>query len=152
VPEKRFKLPVADANALVGLAGVVVGVAGTAAVTYALRKRDETREVRSVARMLLPGLRSSVHLLDEALRNDHWELLQVFDLHEEVWRAHGYKLAAHLPESEWKVLEKAYRGSEKTPPMLLAMNSGDDLWKRPVIAKVQLDAWREGLAVLDRLA
>jgi hypothetical protein len=137
---------------LVGLAGVLVGVFGTAVVTYALRKRDEAREVRSVARMLLPGLRSSVHLLDEALRNEHWDLLQAFDLHEELWRAHGYKLAAHLPEPEWKALEKAYRGSEKTPPMLLTMNSGDDLWKRPILAKAQLDAWREGLTVLERFA
>lgn len=145
-------MPVADADALVGLVGVLIGVAGTAGVTYALRKRDEAREIRSVARMLLPGLRSSVHLLEEALRSDHWELLQAFDLHEEVWRAHGYKLAAHLPESEWRALEKAYRGSEKTPPLLLTMNSGDDLWQRPILARVQLDAWREGLAVLERLA
>lgn len=142
----------ADANALVGLAGVLVGVAGTATVTYGLRRRDEAHEIRSVARMLLPGLRSSVNLLSEALRNDRWELLQAFDLHEEVWQAHGYKLAAHLPESEWRALEQAYRGSEKTPPMLLTMNSGDDLWKRPIIAKIQLDTWRDGLAVLERLA
>lgn len=142
----------ADANALVGIAGVLVGIAGTASVTYTLRKRDEAHEIRSVARMLIPGLRSSVHLLNEALSNDHWDLLKAFDLHEEIWRAHGYKLAAHLPEPEWKVLEQAYRGSEKTPPMLLTMTSGDDLWKRPLLAKIQLDDWRAGLAVLERLA
>jgi hypothetical protein len=140
-----------DTNALIGVAGVLIGVAATATVTYGLRRRDEAHEVRSVARMLVPGLRSSIHLLDEALQNEHWELLQAFNLHEEIWQAHGYKLATHLSEAEWKVLETAYRGSEKTPPMLLTMNSGDDLWKRPILAKIQLDAWRAGLAVLEDL-
>lgn len=121
-------------QALIGLAGVVVGALLSGGATYLMAKRVEARKARAAARLLEAELRPTARGL-EALRRhkpggiNAAAVGHVVSLPEpRLWKEHSSLLAEVLEASDWYALAAAYDSIDIiTRTIELASRSGTEL-------------------------
>jgi hypothetical protein len=96
--------------AILPLAGVALGALIGFGWTYGLKRRDERRELRAVARLLDDELAVAQAILEWkwAPYSTRGHLEPELELSATVWKEHQLLLARHLDEEDWSTLAIAY--------------------------------------------
>jgi hypothetical protein len=114
--------------AILPLVGVLLGALLGGAANWLLKRRDERRESRSVARLIDDELRHcetlvSLNFRDPPLPSD-WAPPR------EVWNAHRLLLARHLSDDDWDELLTTYQQVEMAGSLISLGVSGQEREKR----------------------
>lgn len=97
-------------GAILPLVGVIVGILLGGGVSYLIKRRDERREFRAVARLLGAQLEDTIATIEYALEHRAWGALHDVDSNGELWRDHQLLVGRFLVrDHDWQSVAKAFR-------------------------------------------
>jgi hypothetical protein len=113
-PVGRNRWPLTDVAVTTGifaLGGVVVGGFASAAVNYGLGRREERREARAAARLVLEEATQITHALAALLAHRQWRPIEFAETNQ--WDGSRVSLAYHLRHADWRCVVSAYEDLQR---------------------------------------
>lgn len=99
-------------GAVLPLVGVILGALAAAGTTYWLRRRDERRELRAVARLLVADLNSAADYLLYLIEAKQWARLPddlAANVSRETWSQQRLLVARSLvSDADWRAVAAAF--------------------------------------------